>query len=295
MSTAQKLANLAGVVFPLLATVVAIVLLWNTAVGVGDLVILGVMYTITALSITIGFHRMLTHRAFQTKRWVRYLLAVTGTMAVQGPVISWVADHRKHHAHTDQAGDPHTPHGHGDGISGMIRGLWHAHMGWLFERHGEADWKRYAPELYEDAGMRWITRNFVLIIGLGLAIPAAAGFVIGGPGGALTGLLWGGFVRVFLLDHVTWSINSVCHFLGTRPFETNDESRNVFWLSLLSFGESWHNNHHAFPRSAANGMRWYEVDVSSIVIRAMERVGLAWNVVRISPERQRERRLAETV
>ena len=140
-------------------------------------------------------------------------------MAVQGPVIAWVADHRKHHAHTDVEGDPHSPHvGHGDGVVGVFRGLWHAHMGWLLSEHGRADWTKYAPDLYEDRGMRLINRRFVTLVMLGLAIPALAGYLITGTLlGAATGLLWGGLVRVFFVHHVTWSVNSVCHFLGIPP------------------------------------------------------------------------------
>jgi stearoyl-CoA desaturase (delta-9 desaturase) len=212
-------------------------------------------------------------------------------MAAQGAVIAWVADHRKHHAFTDVEGDPHSPHvGHGDGLGGILRGLWHAHTGWLMSNHGRADWKRYAPDLYEDAGMRFINRHFVALIGVGLALPALAGFLISGTlAGAATGLLWGGLVRIFLVHHVTWSVNSICHFFGTRRFDVADESTNVFWLAIPSLGESWHHNHHAFPRSAVHGLRWYELDPSSLLIRLMERVGLATNVVRITPERQAQR------
>ena len=170
-------------------------------------------------------------------------------MAVQGSVIAWVADHRKHHAHTDVEGDPHSPHvGHGDGVGGVLHGLWHAHTGWLLSEHGRADWKKYAPDLYEDPGMRSINRHFVGLVVLGLGLPALAGYLLTGTLlGAATGLLWGGLVRVFFVHHVTWSVNSICHFLGTRRFEVDDHSTNVFWLSLPSLGESWHHNHHAFP------------------------------------------------
>jgi stearoyl-CoA desaturase (delta-9 desaturase) len=206
-------------------------------------------------------------------------------MALQGGVLDWVADHRKHHAHTDQEGDPHSPHvGHGEGLSG----LWHAHTGWLFETHGQADWKKYAKELYEDAGMKRINRLFPLLALLSLLVPTALGFVLHGftAEGALRGLVWGGLVRAFFLHHITWSINSVCHYFGRRRFAVEDHSTNVAWLSLPSLGESWHHNHHAFPRSARHGLRWWEVDVSGLIIGAMQRVGLAWNVVQISPERQ---------
>jgi stearoyl-CoA desaturase (delta-9 desaturase) len=201
--------------------------------------------------------------------------------------MSWVADHRKHHAHTDQEGDPHSPHGHGSGLKGAVKGLWYAHMGWLFDRAGQAEYDRYARDLYEDPGMHRVQRAFPLLFVVGIAVPAAAGGLITGSWhGALTAAIWGGPVRIFLLHHVTWSINSVCHFFGTRRFAVDDHSTNVFWLSLLSFGESWHHNHHAFPRSAVHGLRWYEVDPTAWVIRGMRRLKLAWNVVEISPERQ---------
>jgi stearoyl-CoA desaturase (delta-9 desaturase) len=169
----------------------------------------------------------------------------------------------------------------------VLRGLWHAHTGWLLSEHGRADWKKYAPDLYEDRGMRFINRRFVSLVLLGLALPALVGYLLTGTLlGAATGLLWGGLVRVFLVHHVTWSVNSICHFLGTRRFEVEDHSTNVFWLALPSLGESWHHNHHAFPRSAVHGLRRWELDPSALVIRVMERLGLAWNVIRIAPERQ---------
>lgn len=291
MTRMEKGVNLAAVVIPFLATLVAIVLLWRRAVSPSDLSIAAAMYLLTALGVTVGFHRLLTHRSFQTSKPLEYLFAALGSMAVQGPVIGWVADHRKHHAHTDKEGDPHSPHvGHGGGVLGVLSGLWHAHTGWLLSSQGRADWKRYAPDLCEDAGMRWLSRRFPLMVALSLAVPALAGYALSGtPAGAATGLLWGGLVRIFLVHHVTWSVNSVCHFLGSRRFDTDDRSTNVFWLALPSLGESWHHNHHAFPRSAVHGLRRREIDLSAAVIGVMERLGLAWNVVRISPERQAER------
>jgi stearoyl-CoA desaturase (delta-9 desaturase) len=295
MTRTTKLANLGAVVVPFAATLTAIVLFWNQVVSPTDLAILALMYLVTAAGITVGFHRMLTHRSFRTHRATEYLFAVLGTMAVQGSVIAWVADHRKHHAHTDVEGDPHSPHvGHSDGVAGVLGGLWHAHTGWLLSEHGRADWKKYAPDLYEDPGMRLINRLFIPLVVLGLAIPALAGYLLTGTLlGAATGLLWGGLVRVFFVHHVTWSVNSICHFMGTRRFEVDDHSTNVFWLALPSLGESWHHNHHTFPRSAVHGLRRWELDPSAVLIGAMERTGLAWNVVRIAPERQ-EAKLAET-
>jgi stearoyl-CoA desaturase (Delta-9 desaturase) len=271
---------------------VAIVLLWNRAVDASDLAILVVMYLITAFGITIGFHRLLTHRAFATYPWLERTFAVMGSLSVQGSVMDWVSDHRKHHAHTDREGDPHSPHvGHGSGLSG----LWHAHVGWLMETQGQADWKRYAPDLYEDPGMRRIGRRFPALALLSLLIPTVAGFVLDGftLDGALRGLVWGGLVRIFFVHHITWSVNSICHFFGSRRFDVDDHSTNVGWLAVLSLGESWHHNHHAFPRSAYHGLRWFEVDPSGLIITGMQRVGLAWNVVRITPERQRARTLAD--
>lgn len=291
MSRVEKVANLGAVVVPFAATIAAIVLLWNSLVSPADLAIAMVMYLLTAIGITVGFHRLLTHRSFQTSKPVEYVFAALGSMAVQGPVISWVADHRKHHAHTDEEGDPHSPHvGHEGGMRGVLAGLWHAHSGWLMSTQGRADWKRYAPDLYEDLGMRTISRRFVSLVFLSLAIPALAGYLVSGTlAGAATGLLWGGLVRIFFVHHVTWSVNSVCHFLGSRRFETDDRSTNVFWLALPSLGESWHHNHHAFPRSAVHGLKRWELDPSALVISTMEKLGLARNVVRISPERQAER------
>jgi stearoyl-CoA desaturase (delta-9 desaturase) len=289
MSRLHRVLNLAGVTLPFAGLIVAIVLLWGTDwVGWSDLIIASVLYALTALGVTLGFHRLLTHRAFATHKSTEYVLAVFGSAAVQGPVMSWVADHRKHHAHTDQEGDPHSPHGHGGGVRGAVKGLWYAHMGWLFDRAGQAEHSRYAKDLYEDPGMQRINRMFPLIVLVGIAIPFGLGYLIDGTlGGALTAALWGGAVRIFLLHHVTWSINSICHFFGTRRFNVDDHSTNVAWLSVLSIGESWHHNHHAFPRSASHGLRWWEIDPTAYVIRAMKRAKLAWNVVEIAPERQR--------
>jgi len=291
MSSTEKAVNLGAVVVPFIATLAAIVLLWNSLVSPADLIIAAAMYVLTAVGVTVGFHRLLTHRSFQTSKPVEYGFAILGSMAVQGPAIAWVADHRKHHAHTDEEGDPHSPHVAPDGgVSGVFRGLWHAHTGWLMSTQGRADWRKYAADLYEDRGMRTISRRFPLLVLATLAIPALAGFLVSGTlVGALTGLLWGGLVRLFFVHHVTWSVNSVCHFLGSRRFDTDDRSTNVFWLAIPSLGESWHHNHHAFPRSAAHGLKKWEPDPSALIISGMEKVGLARNVIRITPERQAER------
>ena len=291
MSRLERNANMTAAILPFAAFIAAVVLLWNEAVSWRDLAIFGGMYFVTAMGITIGYHRLFTHRAFEAPRPVKYLFAVLGSMAVQGPLIDWVADHRKHHAFTDTEGDPHSPHhDHGEGFKGAIEGLWYAHMGWLFVTQGTAQKRRFARDLLEDPGMRRISRAFPWLVLLGLAIPFALGFgLTGSVAGGLTALLWGGFVRIFMVHHVTWSVNSVCHFFGRRRFDTDDYSTNVLWLALPSLGESWHHNHHAFPRAAKQGLRWWEIDPSGLIILGMKKVGLASNVVLVSRERQLER------
>jgi stearoyl-CoA desaturase (Delta-9 desaturase) len=288
MSAWHRWGNVAGVVIPVAGFLLAIVLLWDKAVGPRDLGIMAVLYVLTGLGITVGFHRLLTHRSFETARPVRAAFAILGSMAVQGPVLNWVADHRKHHAYTDEDGDPHSPHlSRLPGVLGALSGLWHAHVGWLFTVAGRAARERYVPDLLADRTLRAIDRLFFAWVVLGLLVPFGFGWLLGGTlGAALTALLWGGLVRIFLLHHVTFAINSLCHFLGRRRFRTDDESRNVAWLAPLSFGEAWHHNHHAFPTSAFHGLRRREVDPGGWVITALERTGLAWDVKRVPAERQ---------
>jgi stearoyl-CoA desaturase (Delta-9 desaturase) len=295
MTALERRVNMTAVFLPFAVLVVAVALMWGDWVGWSDVAVFALMYLLSGLGVTVGFHRLLTHRAFQVHKPTRYVFAYLGSLSVQGPVIDWVADHRKHHAHTDVEGDPHSPHvGHGDGVMGALRGLWHAHVGWLWRTHGEARKSKYARELVEDRGMRILNRRFPLIVLASLAIPALLGGLLTMSWkGALTGLIWGGFARIFFQHHVTWSVNSVCHFFGTRRFDIEDHSTNVFWLALPSFGESWHHNHHAFPRSAAHGLRWWELDPSALVIRGLHRVGLAWDVVTITPERQEQKLLKQ--
>jgi stearoyl-CoA desaturase (delta-9 desaturase) len=289
--------NLIGIVAPLVGLIAAIGLLWNRMVGLTELSILAVGYLLTGIGVTVGFHRLFTHRSFQTYRVVRYLFAILGQFAIEGDVITWVADHRKHHQFSDREGDPHSPHvGFGPGVWEALRGLWHAHTGWLFEAAGRADRSKYAKDLIQDKGMRIIAKLFLPMMLLSLLVPAAVGWLLmGGWYGFLAGLFWGGAIRIFLLHHVTFSINSICHFWGKRRFNSDDESRNVWWLSWISFGESWHNGHHAFPSSAFHGLRWFEFDPGGLIIRLMEKLGLAWNVVRISPEKQQRKLIAGPV
>jgi stearoyl-CoA desaturase (delta-9 desaturase) len=269
---------------------------WAELLHWSDLAVFLILYAITGLGVTVGFHRHFTHRAFATKRWMRGVLAVLGSAAIEGPVISWVADHRKHHAFADRPGDPHSPHvDHGGGWRGAFKGLLHAHMGWLFIHTQRGARKRYAPDLLKDPIVRFVDRTFIVWALAGLGAAFALGWLIGGTlTAALTGLLWGGAVRMFVVHHVTYSINSLCHFFGRRRSATGDESRNLAWLALPSFGEAWHNNHHAFPTSAAHGLRPWELDISALVIGGLEKLGLAWDVVRVDPARRSAKLLAET-
>jgi stearoyl-CoA desaturase (delta-9 desaturase) len=265
--------------------------LWASLLGWNDIFVFVLLYVLTGFGVTVGFHRLLTHRAFKTTRPIRATLAILGSAAIEGPVISWVADHRKHHAFADREGDPHSPHvGHGHGWRGALRGLVHAHVGWLFIHTHRGRRTRYAPDLLGDPVVSWVDRTFVVWALGGLVTAFGLGWLFGGTlRDGLTGVLWGGAVRMLMVHHVTYSINSLCHFFGRQRFDTGDQSRNLAWLAPLSLGEAWHNNHHAFPTSAQHGLRRWELDPSALLIRALERVGLAWDVVRVSPDRQAAR------
>jgi stearoyl-CoA desaturase (delta-9 desaturase) len=273
-SLAYRVAILTVVTAPLVGVLVAIRLLWQFAVSWTDITLLLVMYSLVALGVTVGFHRMLTHRSFTPHPVVKFILLVLGSMAFEGPALSWAATHIKHHAVSDREGDPHSP----------VDGFFHAHMGWLFSKQME-DPNVYCRHLVKDPIINFVSRTFLLWAGLSLVIP----FAIGG----WHGLIWGGLVRMFLTHHVTWSVNSVCHTFGKRPYETNDASRNEWIIGLLGFGEGWHNNHHAFPRSAFHGLRWWQFDLSGLLIAALEKLGLAKDVYRIPPD-QMARRTAKT-
>ena len=261
---------------------------WSEALRWSDLVVLALAYVVTGIGVTVGFHRLLTHRSFSTSPLLRGVLAALGSAAIEGPAISWVADHRKHHACSDREGDPHSPHvGHGAGLVGSLRGLYHAHLGWLFIHTQRACKERFAPDLLADPVIRLIDRTFIVWALAGLAVVFGLGVAIGGSVAAgLTALLWGGAVRVFVVHHVTYSVNSLCHMFGRRPFETRDESRNLAWLALPTLGEAWHNNHHAFPTSAVHGLGRWQIDPSGLVIAGLEKLGLAWDVVRPTPARR---------
>jgi stearoyl-CoA desaturase (delta-9 desaturase) len=289
----DKIATGVATVVPVAALAVGVWLAWDNTLYWQDVLIFFVCYVPTGLGITIGYHRLLTHRSFRCGPGVRALFTIFGCMALEGPPIEWVANHRKHHAFSDLDGDPHSPHvGHGEGWRAPFRGLWHAHLGWVFQ-DGFANQRRYAPDLLADPVVRFIDRTFVLWVLLGLAIPFGFGYALTGTlDGALLGLLWGGAVRILVLHHVTFSINSLCHFFGRQEYVTGDESRNLAWLAPLSFGEAWHNNHHAFPTSATHGLQRWQFDPSALVIRGLARVGLATDVVTISSARRAQKRRA---
>jgi stearoyl-CoA desaturase (Delta-9 desaturase) len=276
---------------PALALGWAVQSAWGGALHWQDLVVFAITYLLTGMGITVGFHRLLTHRSFTTYPWARGVLAALGSASAEGPVIEWVANHRMHHAYSDHEGDPHSPHlGHDSGWRCAARGLVHAHMGWVFGMDGVASEARYAPDLLADPVIGFVDRTFIVWVLAGLAVPFGLGAALTGTvSGALTGLLWGGVVRIFCLHQATFSINSLCHFFGAQPYQTGDQSRNLAWLALPTLGEAWHNNHHAFPTSARHGLGRWQPDPSGAVIGLLERAGLAWDVVRISPERRTAR------
>ncbi len=259
-----------------------------------DLLVLAISYVVIGTGVTVGFHRLLTHRSFKTSRLLRGVFAALGSAAAEGPVIDWVATHRKHHQYSDLEGDPHSPHvGHGSGWRGALRGLAHAHIGWVFSDMEVADERRYAKDLLADPVIRFVDRTFVLWVIAGLAFPFGLGVALtGSVAGGLTALLWGGAARIFLLHHATFSINSLCHFFGRRDYDTGDESRNLAWLAIPTWGEAWHNNHHAFPTSYRHGLRRWQIDPSAAVIRVLEMAGLAWDVVRVDQARIQRRAAA---
>jgi Fatty-acid desaturase len=286
--TVDRVANVVVTVVPVGLVGFAAWLAWGGALRWPDLVVLAVTYLLTGLGVTVGFHRLFTHRSFKTSTSMRVLLGALGSAAVEGPLIEWVSNHRKHHRFSDQPGDPHSPHlDHGSGWRGALGGLFHAHLGWIFNGEPMASEERYSKDLLTDPIARFLDRTFLLWVLAGLAFPFALGVALTGSfTGGLTGLLWGGAVRLFFLHHATFSINSLCHFFGRQRFETHDESRNLLWLAAPTLGEAWHNNHHAFPTSARHGLRWWQIDPSAWLITGLERSGLAWDVIRISTERE---------
>ncbi|MCE9553199.1 MAG: acyl-CoA desaturase [Planctomycetes bacterium] len=273
-----KVINLVAVVAPFVGLGVAIALLWGWGFSWVHLGLMVGMYLVSIFGVTIGYHRYFTHRSFQTNRIMRIILAITGSMAVEGPVVKWVAIHRRHHQTSDHDGDPHSPHLHGEGLIGLLKGLWHAHMGWLFKPDAP-NLMRSVRDLLDDRAILWVDRLFFVWVALGLLLPAGLGWAITlSWQGAILGFIWGGLVRMFFVHHATFSINSICHIWGSRPFRSDDHSTNNLVFGIVGMGEGWHNNHHAFPTSARHGLRWWEVDPSWWMIRLMQLCRLAWNV-----------------
>lgn len=283
----DRAANILVMTLPLLLVGFAAWRAWGGALHWTDLVVLALLYTASGLGVTVGFHRLFTHRSFKTGKVLRFVFAVLGSMAIEGPLIEWVTNHRKHHQFSDVNGDPHSPHEHGPGLRGAVEGLTHAHLGWILVGDAVCEPPRYAKDLLADPIARFVDRTFLVWALAGLALAFLLGFGLTGTvAGGLTALLWGGAVRLFLLHHATFSINSLCHYFGRQPFDTGDESRNLAWLAVPTLGEAWHNNHHAFPTSARHGERRWQVDPSWWVISLMAKTGLAWDVVGIAPSRR---------
>ncbi len=277
-STSQRVATLLVVTLPFLGLIAAIVKTWGWGVTATELALFFGMYLISGLGITVGYHRLFTHRAFETSRPIRFLLAVFGSTAIQGPVNRWAAIHRQHHEYSDHTNDPHSPHLHGKGVRAVLAGAWHAHMGWMFKAD-PVHMDRYVQDLEADRTTKLASDLFCVWVLLGLLVPTVVGGLISGMWyGAWLGFLWGGLVRVFFVHHVTYSVNSICHLWGGRSFRSRDESRNNPICGVLAFGEGWHNNHHAFPSSARHGLRWWEFDSSYLVIRMLEFLRLARRV-----------------
>ena len=272
-SRREQVALALFILVPFLALLAAIPVAWGGWLGWTDVGIALVMYAITGHGVTVGYHRLFTHKSFKPQRWLKNVLAVCGSMAIQGPVVRWVADHRKHHKFSDRDGDPHSPWKYGNTIGALTKGLFHAHMMWLFDSE-QTPQRKYAPDLMKDRDIVRISRSFPIWVAVSLLAPALAGGLITWSWqGALTAFFWGSLVRVALLHHVTWSINSICHTIGDRPFVSRDKSANVWWLAIPSMGESWHNLHHADPTCARHGVLRGQLDTSARIIWALEKAG----------------------
>jgi stearoyl-CoA desaturase (Delta-9 desaturase) len=292
-SRISQVVTLVAVIVPPLGIASAAGLLWGVAFHWVDVAILVGFYVLCAFGTTIGFHRYFTHQGFKARTPVKAVLAILGCMTMQGPLIQWVTDHRKHHALSDKPGDPHTPHGHGEGALGAVKGFAHAHVGWLFTNLGMEEGKAYGKDLYEDRLLVWIDRLYLLWVALTLGLPFLIGYWVGGSWQrGVEAMVWGGLIRIFLYQHATFAVNSICHMFGKQHYRSRDEARNNWLVALLVFGEGWHNNHHAFPASARHGLNRFQWDVSWWVIKGMEKLRLVWDV-RVPSEEQLDRRRLE--
>ena len=290
----QRIVVLILTILPMTGFVFAIVHFWGNGLSVLDGGIALAFYLFTGLGVTVGYHRLFTHRSFVARRPLKIALAIAGSMSVQGAIVDWVATHRRHHAFSDREGDPHSPHLDEDGsIKGTVKGLWHAHIGWLSAPE-LTDNARWAPDLVADPDIMRINKRFGRLTLLSFALPALLGGLITWSWeGGVTAFLWGSLARVFVLHHVTWSINSICHFFGNRPFISNDRSTNNWLLAIISFGESWHNGHHAFPTSAVHGIGRGQIDPTAAMIRLFEKMKLASRVKIVSPKQFAQKKVQE--
>ena len=281
----QRRSVLIITLVPFIGFLLTVVALWGRGLSVVDASLAVGFYAVTCLGVTIGFHRLFTHRSFEAVRPLKIALAIAGSMALQGSLIDWVAAHRRHHAFSDKEGDPHSPHlDEGEGAAGVIKGLWHAHIGWLVTPE-RTDLERWAPDLLKDPDLVKIHKHFPLLTLATFLLPGLMGLALTRSlWGGVTAFLWGTMARIFFLHHVTWSINSICHFYGKRPFRSADFSTNNWVLSILSCGESWHNNHHAFPSSAVHGIGRGQIDISARVIRIFESLNWVRSVKVVSPK-----------
>jgi stearoyl-CoA desaturase (Delta-9 desaturase) len=287
------LASFIGV--PFIAFLAAVPIAWGGWLGWSDVVITMTMYALTLHGVTVGYHRLFTHKSFKPNRAVKVVLAVLGSMAIEGPVIRWVADHRKHHKYSDRDGDPHSPWRYGNSLLGLTKGFIWAHMGWLFDSE-QTPIDKYAPDLAKDRDLVRISRMFWMWVLVSILLPPVAGFLLTWSWqGALTAFFWGTVVRIGLLHHVTWSINSICHVVGERPFRSRDRSGNVWWLAIPSGGESWHNLHHADPTSARHGVKRWQVDSSARIIWILEKLGWVREVRWPTAERIRAKSVVKSV
>ena len=286
----EQFALAVFIIVPLLAVAAAGFVVWGHGLSLTDVLLSTVFYAITLHGITVGFHRYFTHGSFKAKRPLRIALAIAGSMAIEGPVTRWVADHRRHHAYSDAEGDPHSPWRYGNDFRALCKGLFHAHVGWLFDVE-QTDQQRFVPDLLADRDVTRVANAFpVLVVVSLLTPPLIGGLVTMSWTGALTAFFWASVIRIGVLHHITWSINSICHTWGSRPFVTRDRAVNVWWLAAISGGESWHNLHHADPTCARHGVDRGQIDSSAVTIRAFERLGWAHDVRWPKPERLDARR-----
>jgi stearoyl-CoA desaturase (delta-9 desaturase) len=277
-SGAEQLTVKLFLILPLLALIAAVPLAWGWGLGWTDIGIAVGFYVVSSLGVTVGYHRYFTHGSFKAKRPLRIALALAGSLASQGSVVSWVADHRRHHAFSDREGDPHSPWLFGTSPVAIAKGFWHAHMGWLFGRD-KTNAERFAPDLLADKDIQLVDKLFIPMTVITLGLPGVLGGLISMSWwGVVTGIFWGGFVRVAVLHHITWSVNSICHMIGSRPFVSRDRAANFWPLAIVSMGESWHNSHHADPTGARHGVMRGQVDISARVIWIFEKLGWAWAV-----------------